>query len=153
MIINNNKLLLKNRAKLSYKSEKNLLYQIINNKNHLCISWKLVHKILKLTHIFIHHSFDRFLQNLVRLFIYKEIKFFKQFIDHCSQCKLNHSKWHQSYDFLQSILFSSISFHMITLNFIVSLSKEIYDVILTIIDKFIKRKTLISELFTWDTKD
>ena len=37
VIINNNKLLLENKAKLLYKSEKNLLYQIINNKNCFCI--------------------------------------------------------------------------------------------------------------------
>src|SRR5204863_9198875 len=92
MITSNNKLSLKNRAKFSYKSEKNLLYQTINNKNCLCISQKLIHKILKLMHSFIHHDFDRFLQNLVRLFIYKEIKLLKQFIDHCLQCKLNCSK-------------------------------------------------------------
>ena len=153
MIASNNKLSLKNKAKLSYKSEKDLLYQIINNENHLCILQKLIHEILKLIYIFIHHDFDRFLQNLIRLFIYKKIKLLKQFINYCSQCKFNHSKWHQSYDFLQSILLSSISFHMITLNFIVDLLKEIYNVILTIIDKFIKKKTLISKLFTWNVKD
>ena len=38
IIANNNKLSLKNKTKLSYKSEKNLLYQIINNKNCFCIS-------------------------------------------------------------------------------------------------------------------
>ena len=60
---------------------------------------------------------------------------------------------HQSYDFLQSILSSSISFHTIILNFIIDLSKEIYDTILTIVNKFIKRKILIFRLFTWDTED
>src|SRR6266480_4354796 len=145
MIANNNKLSSKNRAKLSYKLEKNLLYQTINNKNHLCISCNLIHEILKLAHSFIYHDFDRFLQNLVRLFIYKEVKLFKQFIDHCLQCKFNCSRQHQSYDFLQFILFSLISFHMITLNFIVDLLKKIYDIILIIINKFIKRRTLISE--------
>ena len=94
MIANNDKLSSENRTKLSYKSEKNLLYQIINNKNHLCISCDLIHEILKLTHNFIHHNFDRFLQNLIRLFIYKKVKFLKQFIDHCLQCKLNHSRQH-----------------------------------------------------------
>ena len=92
VIINNDKLTLKNRAKLSYKSEKNLLYQIINNKNHLCISHNLIYKILKLMHDFIHYNFDRFLQNLTELFIYKQVKLLKQFIDHCSQCKLNCSR-------------------------------------------------------------
>src|SRR5437762_733408 len=71
VIINNNKLLSENKTKLSYKSEKNLLYQTTDNKNCLCISHNLIHEILKLMHNFIHHSFDRFLQNLIRLFIYK----------------------------------------------------------------------------------
>src|SRR5436190_14425640 len=142
MIINNDKLSLKNKAKLSYKSEKDLLYQTINNKNCLCILYNLIHEILKLMHNFIYYDFDRFLQNLIRLFIYKEVKLLKQFINHCLQCKLNCSRQHQSYDFLQSILFSLISFHIITLNFIVDLSKKIYDIILMIVDKFIKRKTL-----------
>src|SRR5437868_1802897 len=100
MIANNDKLLLKNRTKLSYKLEKNLLYQITDNRNHLCISYNLIHKILKLTHNSIHHDFDRFLQNLAELFIYKKVKLFKQFIDHCLQCKFNYSRQHQSYDFL-----------------------------------------------------
>ena len=77
MIANNDKLSSKNRTKLSYKSEKDLLYQITDNKNCLCISCDLIHEILKLMHNFIHHSFDRFLQNLAELFIYKEIKFLK----------------------------------------------------------------------------
>ena len=38
IIINNDKLSLKNKVKLSYKSEKDLLYQIINNENCFCIS-------------------------------------------------------------------------------------------------------------------
>ena len=92
MIINNNKLTSENRAKLSYKSEKILLYQIINNKNCFCISHDLIHEILKLMHNFIHHDFDKFLQNLVKLFIYKKIKLLKQFINHCLQYKLNYSK-------------------------------------------------------------
>ena len=54
---------------------------------------------------------------------------------------------------MQSILFLLIPFHMITLNFIVDLSKEIYDTILTVVNKFIKRKILIFRLFTWDTED
>src|SRR5438876_1232178 len=89
---NNDKLSSENRIKLSYKLEKNLLYQIINNENYFCILQKLIHEILKLTYIFIHYDFDRFLQNLVRLFIYKEIKFLKQFIYYCLQYKLNHSR-------------------------------------------------------------
>ena len=92
MIANNDKLLLKNKTKLSYKSEKNLLYQIINNKNHLCILHNLIYKILKLIYNFIHYNFNRFLQNLTELFIYKKVKLFKQFINHCSQCKFNCSK-------------------------------------------------------------
>ena len=92
VITNNNKLSLKNKAKLSYKSEKNLLYQTTDNENYLCILHNLIHEILKLAHNFIHHDFNRFLQNLAELFIYKEIKFLKQFIDYCLQCKLNHLK-------------------------------------------------------------
>ena len=91
-ITNNNKLSLENRVKLSYKLEKNLLYQTINNKNCFCISCDLIHEILKLIHNFIHHDFDRFLQNLAELFIYKKVKLLKQFIDYCLQCKFNHSR-------------------------------------------------------------
>ena len=92
MIVNNNKLTSKNKVKLSYKLKKDLLYQIIDNKNHFYILYNLIHKILKLTHDFIHYNFDRFLQNLVRLFIYKEVKLLKQFIDYCLQCKFNYLK-------------------------------------------------------------
>ena len=42
-----------------------------------------------------------------------------------------------------------ISFHILTLNFILVLSNDEFNAILTVVDKFIKRITLISEKITW----
>ena len=45
-------------------------------------------------------------------------------------------------------IYVAISFHILILNFILALSDSKYNVILTIVDKFTKKITLISEKIT-----
>ena len=129
---------------------KNLIWQIKNNdKWHFCILWDVVLKILKLVYDFIYYDFDWLLACLNRFFIYKSIHLFKQYINHCSECNINHSKKYCLYDFLQLIFTSAISFHTLILNFILALSDSEFNVILTVVDKFIKKIILIPEKITW----
>ena len=62
------------------------------------------------------------------------------------QCQL--LKKHHLYDFLQLIFILMIFFHTLILNFILVLSDSEFNVILTVVDKFTKRITLISEKIT-----
>src|SRR5204862_8229555 len=116
-----------------------------DSEQQLCISQNLTSDLLKLVHNFIYYNFNQSLCYLNELFIYKIIKQLKQYIDHCSDCQINHSKQHHFYESLQSILFSFISFHIITMNFILRLSKDKFNTLIIIVNKFIKHVTLISD--------
>ena len=106
-------------------------------------------KILKLAHDFIYYDFNQLLACFNEFFIYKNIYFLKQYINYCLECNVNHLKKHCSYSFLQLIFTSAIFFHILILNFILVLSDNEYNVILTVVDKFAKKITLISEKITW----
>ena len=123
-----------------------------DDEQQLCISQNLISDLLKLVHNFIHYSFDWFLCHLNELFIYKIIKQLKQYIDHCSDCQINYSRQHCFYESLQSILFSSISFHIITMNFILKLSKNKFNMLMIVVNKFIKHIIFISGKSTWNTE-
>lgn len=70
----------------------------------------------------------------------------KNYLTHCSTCDINQIKKHHFYDVLCFIISSIISFYTITINFIVNLSKQKkYNMILSVIDKFLKQVTLLSE--------
>ena len=107
---------------------------------------------MKLAHSLIHYDFNWFLCCLNELFIYKIIKQLKQYIDYCSDYQINCFRWHCLYESLQSILSSFISFHTITMNFILKLSKNKFNTLMIIVNKFIKHITLISDKSTWNAE-
>ena len=70
----------------------------------------------------------------------------KKHIQQCEQCQKNKSKWHKSYEKLQSLKAANESWQSIIVNFIVKLSKfkksitEFeYNSIMIVIDKFMKK--------------
>ena len=73
----------------------------------------------------------------------------------CIKCNVNQIKRHKFYDSLQSILSSSISFHTLTIDFILTLLELHIDMnmIMNIICKFSKRITAISEKDKWNVFD
>ncbi len=75
----------------------------------------------------------------------------RKFIEHCPNCLLYQTRRHQSYEELQLIRTMNVPFHTITMNFVMTLpiSQEEYDCMLTIIDKFFKRMTMISSKTTY----
>lgn len=80
------------------------------------------------------------------------IKHLKAYLKHCSVCKVNQTRRHKLYENLQSILSFSISFHTLTIDFVLILS-EIYNkmnIFMSITCKFFKRITIISEIDTWN---
>ena len=153
IIVNNDKQSVKNHTFLLYEKIDNLIWQIMpDSKQQLCISWDLTSDLLKLVHSLIYYSFNQSLCCLNELFIYKIVKQLKQYIDHCSDCQINCFRWYCLYELLQSILFSSIFFHTITMNFILRLSKNKFNMLMIIMNKFIKHVIFILNKLIWNAE-
>ena len=90
-------------------------------------------------HADIHRCFNRIVDIL---YISKLNNKIRRYIEHCFDCQLTQIKRHRSYDELMLITSSSHSFHIIAMNFIVTLSNELNSV-LTVTCKFFKKITLI----------
>ena len=118
----------------------------------LCISTFVVKNILSLVHDENHSEFDRtYLQIVSSWYIQRLTKHIKAYIKHCLKCSLNQTRRHKPYESLQSILTSSVPFHSIAIDFILALFISSVDMnaIMSVICKFSKRITAISEKFTW----
>lgn len=83
------------------------------------------------------------------LYLSDLLKHLHDYIQYCSQCKVMQTSQHHLYKFLQSILTSFRSFHVLIIDFIfillISSSSDSYNTILLVTDKFSKTVTLILE--------
>ena len=66
-----------------------------------------------------YYTYDRIINSI---YIRQLIKRLHDYIDYCSKCQLNQIKRHFFYESLQLILISSISFHIVNIDFILILS-------------------------------
>lgn len=153
-----NKDTVKRFSELHFTYWNDLIYYIDNIDEHewLCILLRFKKEIFELTHDQQHHSeFHRIYdQILISLFIKKLIQHLKTYILHCFKCKLNQTQWHTSYDLLHLISILSISFHIIIMNFILTLSSSNdLNNILIITDKFIKQVLLLSDKSIYSAVD
>ncbi len=140
---------------IEFERIKDLIYHLnrITSKTRLCILRPLIKEIFHMTHDEqAHAEFHRAYVIITKtLYIRRLTHYLRQYIDYCSQCLLNQTKRHRSYETLISISFSKISFHIIIMNFVLTLSQskqEKFDIMLTVIDKFFKSKLLISGINT-----
>jgi hypothetical protein len=145
---------------IEFERIKDLIYHLnrITSKTRLCILRSLIKEIFHMTHDEqAHVEFHRAYVIITKTFYIRRLThYLRQYIDYCSQCLLNQTKRHKSYEALISISFSKISFHIITMNFVLTLSQskqKKFDIMLTVIDKFFKSKLLISETNTWKAKN
>jgi hypothetical protein len=145
---------------IEFERIKDLIYHLnrITSKTRLCILRSLIKEIFYMTHDEqAHAEFHRAYVIITKtLYIRRLAHYLRQYIDYCSQCLLNQTKRHRSYEALISISSSKISFHIITMNFVLTLSQsrqEKFDTLLTITNKFSKDKLLISERNTWKAQD
>ncbi len=121
-----------------------LLYHIDQNsdrKSRLMISKALEEEIFELAHQSHHVKFHQTYQYIAEsLYIRKLLIRLRKFIKHCLNYLLYQTRKHQSYKELQLIKTMNIFFHIITMNFIMtlSISQEEYDCMLIIINKFFK---------------
>ena len=148
-----NAALKKNAAIMSYKIIDDLLYFDDDERDlRLYMSTAIKVEIFKLTHnemkhLDYAHTHKRLIE---KLYIYNITTKLYEFIRHCFYCQLNQISRHKSYDFLQSIFSSIKSFHILTIDFILTLSKSLFllnecDYILSIINKFFKVIIFISD--------
>ena len=80
-------------------------------------------------------------------YIFKLSEKLRNYIKNCLQCELNQTFCHSFYEKLQSITNFLKSFHIITIDFIVvlfELKKNKFDCVMSIIDKFLKTITFIT---------
>ena len=136
------------KAEIRFKHRNDLIYYIIeNDRERLCVPNFMKQKIFIIIYDFIHHDDFHCIYNKIVSLIYIHYLFkqFRIYIVHCSNCQFNQIKRYFIYNEFISIVTSVILFYIITMNFIIVLSeiKKRYNMLLTIICKFIKRILLI----------
>ena len=145
------------RSDLRFKYRNDLIYFTAeNDRERFCISASLKQKIFQLIHDQTHHENFHRTYDRIAFFVYihQLFKRLRTYIAHCSNCQLNQIKRHFIYDELTSIITSSISFHIVSMNWvmIMSMIKNDFNVLLTIICKFTKRVLFIRDKNIWNTK-
>ncbi len=145
---------------IEFEWRNDLIYHLnrVTFKARLCISKSLIRNIFKMTHDDLAHvGFHRaHIIIFETLYIRLLAHYLRQYIEYCSECLLNQIKRHRSYDALIFICSSKISFHIITMNFILILSQseqKKFDTMLIVTNKFSKDKLFISRRNTWKAQD
>ncbi len=125
-IINSKLIKQSNHEEIEFERRDNLIYHLNRStfRIRLCISKSLMQDIFKMTHDdFMHVDFHRaHIIIFESVYIRRLAHYLRQYIAYCSQCLFNQTKRHRSYDSLYSISTVKISFHTITIDFILTLS-------------------------------
>ena len=136
---------------IRFRLRDDFVYYVSKNndsKNRLCISKSMKNFFFRMTHDLNNHEdfyriYDRFVNSM---FVRHLTKRLRVCIEHCFKCQLHQTKRHFSYEFLQSINTSIISFHTIIIDFILILSSiDDYDCVFIVTCKFIKKCMIISD--------
>ena len=120
-------------------NDKRLIYHInrITDERRLCISSNCVKEIFDIAHEESHSRFNICFEIIFRSWYIRDLtRQLRNYIRHCSECLIMQTRRHKSWENFQSIDSSSMSFHTITLNFILVLSftPQELDCILSITD-------------------
>ena len=164
LLLHKNDQLKKNASDMPFIRKKSLIYYIdqISSVRRLCVPKDCVKNILNIAHENDHSEYVKTHDIIIKSwYIHDLIKLLKKYIQHCSECLICQVKRHKSYESLQFIDSSSLSFHTITIDFVLTLPhSEIFDKVitsfdtmLTITDKFFKRILLIAEKSTYSAHD
>ena len=154
-------MLSKNNNKLSFLIEDNILYRKKISDNcssfvfrRMCVFDFMIKDILTMTHDEFNEyvEFDRTYERITNAWYIRELsKQLTDYLKHCSKCQINRIRKHKSYDSLQSILSSFISFYTFTIDFVLVLSTSHTDMnnVMTITDKFSKRIIIVLDKNIW----
>ena len=126
-----------------------MYYKNFEKELRFCISDNMTKKIFEQTYDQSGHSgFAAIHEKITEgLYIFKLSKKLRDYIKNCPQCELNQTFHHSFYKALQSIISFSKSFHIIMIDFIVTLSKSKknkFDCVISMIDKFSKTVIFIA---------
>ena len=155
---------MKSRTDLSTKTisassfARTLIYHTnkLTELRKLCISNSCIEDIMKIAHDNDHSEFFKCFEIISQAWYVRNlIKVLRQYINHCFECLILQIRRHKLWKSLQLIDSFSMSFHIITIDFILAMSLfiEHYNVIMFTIDKFTKRITLISKKNTYNAKN
>ena len=144
---------------IRFKLREDLIYYASNeNKKRLCVSTAMKQEIFKIAHDLSNHDdFHRIYDRIVNSMYFKQLtKRLRNYIEYCSECQLNQIKRHSFYESLQLIVTSTISFHTLTIDFILrlsSMSSDDMNCIMTMTDKFTKRCMTLFDKTIYNAKD
>ena len=144
---------------IKFRLREKLIYYVFednDNKNRLCISTSLKQKIFRMTHDLNNYDdFHKIYDKLVNFVYVKHlVKRLRVYIKHCSQCQINQTKRHFFYDSLQSIDIFVVFFHIIAINFILTLSiMNDINCAFIVTCKFNKKNLIVFNKFIWDVEN
>ena len=134
-----------------------LLYHInkLTNVHHLCISPSVALDIRIVAHGEGYLRFSCCYKIIIDLWcISGLIKLLCAFIRYCCQCLALQTRWHASYDLLQTIESYFVPFFTLTIDFVLALpsSKEKYNALMSMTCKFSKQAILIKDADSWSAE-
>ena len=159
-IIEDNKALDENAAKLPYWLTKDLIYfDNVKWGACLCIPHELVKEVFQLTHDELDHTGYACTHKCLSqgLYIYNMTTHLHKYIRACPQCQLNQTSRHALYGLMQPILAPLQPFHTVALDFILILSvlspPDCFNSMMSVTDKFSKAVTFVPGKKMWGDKE
>ena len=128
-----------------------LIYYIDFENRRLCISNFMKKKVFNLiyddnTYANIYKCYNQLAKTL---FISRLSRKIRRYIKYCSNCQLTQIKQYRLYEKLMFIVSLLYFFHIIIMNFILTLFKNL-NIVLTIIDNFFRRIIIIINIFIYN---
>ena len=128
-----------------------LIYYIKQSNARLCVSTNCIKNVFEIIHDLNAHAkhHKAYVRLIDIVYIHKLSKQFIIYIKHCSFCQLNQTAKHKFYNELVSISTLYFLYHIVKIDFIVALLKQLHecDVVLTITNKKIRKHIFISKKF------
>ena len=130
-----------------------IIYHVDLETRRSCISVAVKREIFRLVHdknqhSEVHRCYDRIVNTM---YISRLSRKIKKYIEHCSTCQLAQTKRHRPYEELMFITFSSRSFHIIVIDFILAMSDEM-NTVMSATCKHSRRISLILDKKTYEAK-
>ena len=123
----------------------------------MCAFFEILKDIFSMIHdVNDHFDFDRTYKQIIFVWYIRDlIRHLKNYLKHCSKCQINQIRRHKSYDNFQSILSSSTLFHIITIDFVLTISFSHIELnnVMSITCKYSKRITIVLDKNIWSAKN
>ena len=142
----------KRKNDLIFRSNNFIIDDHVYEFRRFCIFHLVVSNILRLTHDDEHANYVKCFEEMFASYYIRDLsRYLRDYLKHCSKCQMYQIKRHASYVSLQFILISSISFHTIIIDFILTLfvSRDELNITMFVICKFTKRFTLVVDKKIW----